>query len=181
MALSLAGVLVLSSHVAFAQQPPPADPGPPPEPAAPPPAPGYAPPPAVQPYPGPYAAPIPGPPPAPAYKRRSTGMFIAGIIMSAVGAADAIAGVVEFVAADDICGLATTNSKSSLLSTRNTCIDTYKIVGVTGMVVGGVLVAVGLPMAIVGGAKVPAQSGQAPAGRLSLRVGPTSAGVGYAF
>src|SRR5262249_37988058 len=98
---------------------------------------------------------------------------IAGIIMSALGASDAAAGVVEFAAAKNICGVVPSQGSS--------CVNTYRIIGVTGMVVGGVLVAVGLPLAIVGGSKVPAGQGAPPPPTLSLRVGPTSTGLSLAF
>ena len=123
-------------------------------------------------------------PEQPHTKRHSTGMMIAGIIMTAVGAADAIAGVIEFTAAEDICGAV------SASSTEQTCVDTYKVVGVTGMVLGGVLVAVGLPLAIIGGSKETVRYGATPsslargvepAGALSLRVGPGSTALRIAF
>lgn len=202
-ALILAALLCVSVTAAAQEPPapPPASASPPAAPAAPSSLPGAEPPPLpaspppAEPSPASAAPALPSSPPrsaappplnyqptpwetpagAPA-KRRSRGMMIGGIVMSALGGVTAIAGVVYFAAPEPFCDL---YGNSGL--DRGSCVDTYRGVGVAGMVVGGVLIAIGLPVAIYGAGKVPADAARSAPTPLSLHVGRSDAALRWSF
>ena len=100
-------------------------------------------------------------------------MMIGGIIMSATGGLAVIAGIVELAAAEPLCdAFGSRNFKGE------TCISTYEGIGIAGMIVGGVLVAIGLPLAIHGAGRVPQSSARASP---SLRLGERDAALRWTF
>ena len=97
-------------------------------------------------------------------------MMIGGIVMSAVGGLGVIGGIVDYAAAEQLCDAFDDGSIKP-----STCVDMYRGIGIAGMVVGGLLIAVGLPLGIYGAGKV------APASPASARRVPSPAAPGAAF
>jgi hypothetical protein len=100
-------------------------------------------------------------------------MMIAGISMAGLGGLAAIAGSIEYAAASGFC-----NAFGNRNFNGDSCVNLYRVLGATELVVGGVLVAVGLPLAIVGAGKP-----EAPPAALvpSLRLGRRDAALVWAF
>lgn len=107
----------------------------------------YAPPPGGQPVVMMYP---PGTvPPPPAMKRRSTGLFVTGIVLIPVGAITAIAGGIILASAS-----ATTSFGDSSGFTTDT--GSASGTGAAVLAVGGLMLVGGIVMTVVGGKKVPA-------------------------
>jgi hypothetical protein len=106
----------------------------------------YAPPPGGQPVVMMYP---PGTvPPPPAMKRRSTGMFVTGIILIPVGAITAIAGGIILASSS-----ATTSFVDSSGFSTNT--GSASGTGAAVLAVGGLMLVGGIVMTVIGGKKVP--------------------------
>ena len=169
--------LVIPGAAAFAQLPPPPPPESAPLPPTPPPVKEAPPSDPTRPpndAPPPWGAPILGGV-APATKRHSKGMMIAGIVMAGAGGLAIVAGSVEVGAANGICNLA-----SSQALKYDSCVSLYRGVGIGELIFGGVLLAIGVPLALVGSAKEPVNAAQiTPA--LSIHVAPQDTGLRWTF
>lgn len=119
-------------------------------------APGYGPPPGYPVPPGAY------PPPQPIEKeRRSTGMMVAGIVLTGVGAISLIAGALTY----SLAAVNTTNDalSCSLNTTVSNCAKDHsgqQAAGAVMMVAGVAGIGVGIPLWIIGGRKVPVDRNQ---------------------
>lgn len=161
-------------------------PAPAPQPA--PAASGYYAPPPYYPPPGYYPPPpggywMPGPPPEEAgTKRRSTGMMVTGIVFASLGAANAIAGAVMMAAAPKRCMVAEADFGGGG-SFNDGCEPDpgFIVVGGVTMAAGGALLAIGIPLWIVGARTPSPNPPERSAARPTLLVGPRSAGVRFAF
>lgn len=106
-------------------------------------------------------------------KRHSKSMMIGGAVVAGLGALGFLAGLVDYLAAETFC-----TSLSSQGFERGSCVDTYHIIGAAGMVTGGVMLAVGIPLVVVGSRK-----GQ-PKGTLAVpdvRIGVGQASLRWEF
>ncbi len=108
-------------------------------------------------------------------------MMIAGIVLTGVGALSIITGGVLVSGAQEDCSYYSGYSSSCGRSS-----DDQELAGAVLMIVGGATTAVGIPLIVVGGAKVPAKGAaptDAPPAWESARlvVGPRSTGVRFAF
>jgi hypothetical protein len=100
-------------------------------------------------------------------------MMIAGIVMAGLGGLAVVAGSIEYAEASGFC-----DAFGSRSFNGDSCANLYRVLGATELVVGGVLVAVGLPLAIVGSGKPEATpAALAP----SLRLGKRDAALVWAF
>jgi len=176
--------------------PPPQGYGPPPQGYGQPPQ-GYGPPPPQggeygaqgYPYGYPYYGPYYGPqqPPPPRFERKSTGMMVGGILLTSLGIVGVLAGsAVASTAANQIPIYCDQGFGPTICETRAD--ESQQIAGYSVMVAGLVGLAVGIPLWIIGGKRVPVKSdesapAQAAPPQTSLRVlvGPSSAALHMSF
>ncbi|WP_437322566.1 hypothetical protein [Sorangium sp. So ce381] len=134
----------------------------------------------------PVAAHAPAPPAAPLTKRRSKGMMVTGIVLTSLGTVALLGGGLVLASssscAGDSCGY---DSSDPFADDEVYEEDDTEGAGV-GLVVGGlVLAGVGIPLAIIGGRKVPVQpekqAASAPAPPPELVIGPRYAGLRWSM
>jgi len=124
--------------------------------------------------PGPAPPPPPGavPPDGETTERRSTGMFVTGVILIPLGGLSllgaATAGILA--AAEDVSGL-------------NRSAEEMELAAIGLAVFGVVAIGAGIPLLVIGNQDVPVegQSGQPPAPEATLYVGPSSANFRVTF
>jgi hypothetical protein len=176
-------------------QPPPGY-GPPPPGYGPPP-PGYGPP-GYYPPPGPYYYyPPPGPyygqpggpmaPPEPK-ERRSTGMMVTGIVLAGIGGLGFIVGVAVYSTAESRISDCAYVYDYGAYGSCDDDSDERQAAGIGMMIAGGALLAVGIPLAVVGGRKVSTKSKGQPEPEVEeaslvpeLRMSTRSAALRWAF
>jgi len=118
---------------------------------------GYYPPPgAAGPPPGMMMYPPGSVPPPPLMKRRSTGLFVTGIVLIPVGAITALVGGVMVAAADS-----TSFDFSDSDFGRSSSSSSGSGAGVGVLAVGGLMLVGGIVMTVIGGKKVPVDPGAA--------------------
>ena len=101
----------------------------------------------------------------PEVERRSFGMMTSGIVLEATGGAAMVGGAVAYVYTGILRGIDDSGGKPS---------DgpyTEEVLSVVTIVAGAAMVVAGIPLLVVGAAKVPADSGRA-ATRPGLALGP---------
>ncbi|WP_437901567.1 hypothetical protein [Sorangium sp. So ce124] len=134
----------------------------------------------------PVAAHAPAPPAAPLTKRRSKGMMVTGIVLTSLGTVALLGGGLVLASSSscsgDSCGY---DSSDPFADDEVYEEDDTEGAGV-GLVVGGlVLAGVGIPLAIIGGRKVPVQpekqAASAPAPPPELVIGPRYAGLRWSM
>ncbi|CAN94676.1 putative membrane protein [Sorangium cellulosum So ce56] len=139
----------------------------------------------------PVAAVAPGRPAAPLTKRRSKGMMVTGIVLTSLGAVAILGGGLVIASAPSCSGDGCVYDRSSNPYADDTGYQ-YEEDGAdaegagVGLVVGGlVLAGVGIPLAIVGGRKVPVQpekqAASTPAPPPELVIGPRYAGLRWSM
>jgi hypothetical protein len=80
-------------------------------------------------------------------------MMVTGIVLSGIGGVSGLMGLLYYAMADS------STCDSSSYSYSSTCdADTYRTLGTVMLVSGGVMVAVGIPLAVIGARRVPARS-----------------------
>ena len=160
----------------YPQQPPPGYGQPPPGYGAPPP--GYYPPPYGYPPPPGYGQGYygqPAPAPIQPMKRRSAALMGPGIAFTGLGAVGIIVGAVVYSAASSA-------SCATDFGVSVTCTDqSQQTTGAVIMLVGVGMLAVGIPLWIIGGKKVVDNDAQPAPAAARLVVGPRSAGLHWTF
>lgn len=159
------------------------------------PPPGYAPPPGYGAPPPEYGAAPPGyavppggayyygygPPPPIPKKRRSTGMMVSGIVLTALGGVTLLAGAVVYgMAKKTSC---TYSATGATFCSRN---EDGATAGTIAMLLGGGMIAAGIPLTVVGARKVPVNEAgvrkvEAPRSVGTLFLSPTGASFRYSF
>lgn len=155
-----------------------ASPGPEPTPTSPPPA--ASPAPSIAPAPPPPGPPPP-PPPLPPPSPRSPGLVVGGTLLVTTGVLGLIAGVILLPIGAAVASENTCHAASGDLSFDCEYGNASDMVtaGAVSLVVGGVLVAGGIPMLAVGSR--PASREGVPSARASVRVGPRGASARWTF
>ncbi len=189
---------------ASAVPPPPATtaalPPPPPPPVSGPAASGSAaPPPGYGPY-GPYyypypyygapystETPAPPPPPPPPTKRANPAMMGIGIAMTSLGIVGVLSGLASFATANNRIDIYCDGGFQC--GTRDD--EDLQVAGGVLMIVGGVFVAGGIPLWVIGAKRVPLKDGEnpekkpsepsPPPAQATLKIGPGSAGIQVSF
>jgi hypothetical protein len=87
----------------------------------------------------------------PRTKRRSTGMMVTGIVLTAVGGSAAVYGLHMIAMADPIC-------TTTAYGERECIGNEWKTTGTVFAILGGVSMAVGIPLLIHGAGRVPANT-----------------------
>ncbi|WP_437283444.1 hypothetical protein WME90_23575 [Sorangium sp. So ce375] len=134
----------------------------------------------------PVAKGAPALPAAPLTKRRSKGMMVTGIVLTSLGTVAVLGGglVIASSCSGDGCGY---DDSSSDPFSDNVDYEESDTEGAgVGLVIGGlVLAGVGIPLAIIGGRKVPVQpekqAAAAPAPPPELVIGPRYAGLRWSM
>ncbi|WP_437519845.1 hypothetical protein WME79_25260 [Sorangium sp. So ce726] len=128
----------------------------------------------------PVAAYAPPPPAAPLTKRRSKGMMVTGIVLTSLGTVAVLGGGLVIASTTSCSGDSCGYDSSSVYEEEDT--DGAGV----GLVVSGLILAgVGIPLAIIGGRKVPVQpekqAASAPAPPPELVIGPRYAGLRWSM
>jgi hypothetical protein len=111
--------------------------------------------------------------PKPRTRLNSVGAMVTGIVLSGVGAMSALSGLVYMAIPDTAC--------STPEDPYATCpTDTLRSTGQVLLIAGGLMVAVGIPLIVVGAKRVPVESTgwmAPPVFTASIRVGPGALGI----
>jgi len=108
-------------------------------------------------------------------KRRSVPLMVTGIILTSLGGVGAIVGLFNLSAAES-------GSCSYSSSYDSDCVDeTQQNVGIGLAVAGLAMLGAGIPMTIVGAAKVPVEPGDETSFVPELTIGPTSGTLRWRF
>ena len=134
----------------------------------------------------PYAPAATAPAPAPAWaaplagtRRRSSGAMIGGVVLTVVGAVAMAAGTAGYTQAVGGCTEANFNGQIMRTHCDNAA---SKLSGMTTLLVGAAVAAVGIPLWIYGSEKVAATpADEAPKPSAAMRIGPTSATLQLSF
>ncbi|WP_441285879.1 hypothetical protein ACSRUE_25600 [Sorangium sp. KYC3313] len=135
----------------------------------------------------PVAAHAPAPPAAPLTKRRSKGMMVTGIVLTSLGTIAILGGGLVIASTPSCSGDSCGYDTSSDPFADDTVYEEDDADGAgVGLVVGGlVLAGVGIPLAIIGGRKVPVQpekqAASTPAPPPELVIGPRYAGLRWSM
>jgi hypothetical protein len=113
----------------------------------------------------------PAEPDAAKTKRRSTGMMVTGIVLGSAGLLASVSGLV-------VVGVCSRNEAGESGSVGEDCDDNSVPAGVGIAIAGGVGLAVGIPLIVVGAQKVPAQKAAAAP---RLLVGPRSVALRWSL
>ncbi|WP_437729688.1 hypothetical protein [Sorangium sp. So ce1335] len=123
-------------------------------------------------------APVPAAPARPQMRRRSKGMMVTGIVLTSIGAVALIGGGLAFASADSGDPV---EDEFGYLDEGESAADAGAALVVGGLIFAGV----GIPLAIIGGRKVPVEPAKsaaaAPAPSPELVLGPRYAGLRWSM